>query len=105
MNTPASDSLRTLFDAAMEPAPAERAAWLQAHCPDAALRTRVLALLEADACTSDSLPHDWAGRIVQGLGEDDASASRDKPALPSDGRIGPFHIERVIGEGGFSTVF
>ena len=69
MNTISSDSLRVLFDAVLEIPPGERAAYLQAHCPDAALRTRVLELLEADARTSDSLQRDWVERIAQGLGD------------------------------------
>ena len=104
MNTISSDSLRALFDAVLEIPPGERAAYLQAHCPDAALRTRVLELLEADARTSDSLQRDWVERIAQGLG-DEAPSTIHAPALPPDGRIGPFRIVRVIGQGGFSTVF
>ncbi len=104
MNTSSFASLRALFDAALELPPGERVAYLRTHCPDPALRARVAALLEADARTSDSLHHDWAGRIAQGLGEDESS-THDTPALPPDGCIGPFRILRVIGEGGFSTVF
>ena len=104
MNTISSDSLRALFDAVLEIPPGERAAYLQAHCPDAALRTRVLELLEADARTSDSLQRDWVERIAQGLG-DETPSTIHAPALPPDGRIGPFRIVRVIGQGGFSTVF
>lgn len=101
MSTPSSDLLRTLFDAALDLPPSERAAWLQTHCPDPALRAQVLALLDADAHTGDSLHHDWAGRIAHGL----STAQDEAPLPPPDGRIGPFRTVRVIGEGGFSTVF
>lgn len=103
MNTlPIPDgNIRALFDAVLELAPAERDAYLQAHCPDPAMRAKVLALIEADASTSDLLQHDWARDIAAGLGAAEASG----PILPANGCIGPFRILGVLGEGGFSTVF
>lgn len=104
MNTTSSGSLRALFDAVLEQPPAQQLAYLQANCPDPVLRARVLELLEADVRTSDSLQQDWAERIARGLGEHDPCMDH-RPALPADGRIGPFRIVHAIGEGGFSTVF
>lgn len=104
MSSTPGDSLRSLFDAALERAPADRTGYLQAHCADPELRARVLALLAAHASTVDPLSNDWAGRIAQDLGHD-TTAAGDDDVLPPGGRIGSFRVLRVIGQGGFSTVF
>jgi len=96
---PASMNLRELFEAALALAPAARAAFLDAQCPDPTVRARVESLLRADASADEPVSRSNLDNLAQAIG--DASA----PALPSGSRIGPFEIVRVIGEGGSSTVF
>ncbi|WP_182518417.1 serine/threonine-protein kinase [Dokdonella fugitiva] len=91
-------NLRDLFESAVALAPAERASFLDAHCPDAALRARVEALLRADAADGEPVSPRRLACLAHEIG--------DEPAAPPAGsRIGPFEIVRVIGEGGSSTVF
>src|SRR3954470_15503885 len=98
MNTP-SKNLRDLFESALALAPAARAAFLDAQCPDPAMRARVESLLRADASEDEPVSSANLNHLAQAIGE--ASA----PAPPPGSRIGPFEIVRVIGEGGSSTVF
>jgi tetratricopeptide (TPR) repeat protein/tRNA A-37 threonylcarbamoyl transferase component Bud32 len=92
-------TLRDLFESALALAPAARAAFLDAQCPDPAVRARVESLLRADESEDDPVSSASLDHLVRAIG--DASA----PALPPGSRIGPFEIVRVIGEGGSSTVF
>ena len=92
-------NLRELFESALALAPAERAAFLDAQCADAAMRARVESLLRADASQDEPVSSANFNQLSQAIG--DASA----PAPPPGSRIGPFEIVRVIGEGGSSTVF
>lgn len=98
MSTP-STNLRDLFESALLLAPDERAAFLEAQCPDAAVRARVELLLQADASEHEPVSSERLDLLARAIG--DASA----PTLPPGSRIGPFEIVRVIGEGGSSTVF
>lgn len=101
MNTSTGGSgLRELFEAVLERPPCEREAYLRAHCADAVLRARVAALLHADANIQDPLRTGWADRVAREMGDDS-----ERPRLPPGGRIGPFEIVCLLGEGGFSTVF
>jgi len=95
----AAQSLRELFDAAVEmPAPA-RAGYLDEHCRDPALRARVERMLAADQ-QADALPTGGARATVAAIGDADIAA-----ALPPGSRIGPFELSAVLGEGGSSTVY
>ncbi|HEX6833752.1 MAG TPA: protein kinase, partial [Rudaea sp.] len=97
--TSSPTTLRDLFESALALPADERAAFLDAHCPDAAVRARVESLLRADASQDEPLSSAKLDRLAYAIG--DASA----PAPPPGSRIGPFEIVRVIGEGGSSTVF
>ena len=92
-------NLRELFESALALEPAARAAFLDAQCPDPALRARVESLLRADASEGEPVSSASLDHLAQAIGL--ASA----PAPPPGSRIGPFEIVRVIGEGGSSTVF
>jgi serine/threonine-protein kinase len=95
----AAQSLRELFEAAAEmPAPA-RAAFLDEHCPDAAVRTRIERMLAADI-GGDALFTGGARAAVAAIGDADVAG-----ALPSGSRIGAFELIAVLGEGGSSTVY
>jgi serine/threonine-protein kinase len=100
MNTPSTD-LRELFESALALAPAARAAFLDAQCPDAAMRARVESLLRADSAEDEPVSNASVGDLVRAIGEAPSQAS----VPPPGSRIGPFEIVRVVGEGGSSTVF
>lgn len=94
MNTP-----KDIFLDVIEAPKAQRAGMLDERCAgDEALRRRVLSLLDA---------HDraWAVIVEPTLAMPGAGSARaeDGPA-PGD-RIGAYAVERVLGEGGFGTVY
>ena len=92
-------SIRHLYEAALALPSAEREAWLVRHCVDEALRHRILAMVEATAASGPvARPLD---ELADALVDNDEAAIR----LPSGGRIGPFELVSVLGEGGFSTVY
>lgn len=92
-------SIRDLYEAASELPPAERRAWLFEHCSDESMRARVLAMLEISGT-----PSTGEGLSLEELIE---ALSDEEPlvTLPSGGRIGPFELTGVLGQGGFSTVY
>src|SRR5580765_5957289 len=94
-----SQSLRDLFEAAIELAPAARAAFLDLRCADTSLRAQVERLLLADA---DAAALFSAGARAAALAIGDAELA---DVLPPGSRIGPFELIAVLGEGGSSTVF
>jgi serine/threonine-protein kinase len=98
MNT-RSMNLREMFESVLELAPSARAAFLDTHCPDPAVRAQLESLLRADASEEEPVSSASLNDLANAIG--DASV----PALPPGSRIGPFEIVRVIGEGGSSTVF
>jgi hypothetical protein len=97
MHDDTSPTLRELFDACLDLAPAERAAFLQARGVDAAVRERVERLLNADT-RDDRLFDGGAQAAARAIGESEAR-------LPLGSRVGPFEIVRMLGEGGSATVF
>jgi serine/threonine-protein kinase len=94
-----SQSLRNLFEAAIELEPAARAAFLDLRCTDTSLRARVERLLLADA---DAAALFSGGARAAAVAIGDAELA---DALPPGSRIGPFELIAVLGEGGSSTVF
>ena len=93
-----STNLRELFETALALAGPERAAFLDAHCADAAGRARIESMLRADESADEPVSSGRLGQLARAIGDEPAS-------LPPGSRIGPFEIVRVIGEGGSSTVF
>ena len=92
-------SIRDLYEAVLALPPAERESWLLRHCADEGLRRRVLAMVEAPAASAPlARPLD---ELADALGDNGEAAA----TLPSGGRIGPFELVGVLGQGGFSTVY
>jgi serine/threonine-protein kinase len=84
-----------LLDAALDLAPSARAAYLDAHCPDADLRREVEALLALDAADAAS-----GAALDRAL---DAGAVAFADARPD--RLGAYRLGAVLGRGGMGTVY
>jgi tetratricopeptide (TPR) repeat protein len=97
-------ALRELFDAALALPPGERAAFLDAQCPDPQARARLerllVAAVDADTDGGDVLPTQPAERLAAAIG--DIEVGHDW----TPGRtIGPYLLVEILGEGGSATVF
>ena len=95
-----SASIRELFDAAVALEPAARAAFLEVHCADPAVRARVEALIAADADAAEPFEAGSLDRLDKAIGNPGPAES-----IPLGSRIGNFQLVEVLGEGGSSTVF
>ena len=93
------DSLRALFEGALERPPADRSAFIRAHTDDEAVRREVESLLAA---------HEQAGGFLMeaalGPGRGD-SAPVNEPRLAAGRRLGAFEIVGVVGSGGMGEVY
>ena len=90
---------RELFEQALVLASTRRAAWLDAHCTDPAVRKSVERMLAADLGGESSLLAQPVDELFDRLGETD----HDLPI--SGSHIGPFTLLDKLGEGGSSIVF
>ncbi|HEY0461445.1 MAG TPA: serine/threonine-protein kinase [Pyrinomonadaceae bacterium] len=91
------EKIKEIFSAAVELAPARRAAFLDANCTDAQLRREVESLLEARDEADDFLNDLSAVRVVQD------SYERGNRFIGQ--KIDKYRIEREIGRGGMGVVF
>lgn len=93
----------SLFHAARALLPEERAAFLDAHCPDAALRQEIEQLLAAEQVAGHFLQSPPTGPEEAGTLPPRAGAAR---IVESPGtRIGPYKLLQLIGEGGMGSVW
>ncbi len=86
--------VRGLFEAALEAAPADLAAWLEAHEPDDTVRAEVRSLLRH---------HDAAGTFLDAPAALDP-ADEDETFAPGT-LLGPYTIVRELGRGGMGRVY
>jgi serine/threonine protein kinase len=88
-----------LFDEALDVPAAERDRWLEQRCAgDGALRSRIEALLRADAAAERFLEVD--GRRLADLPE------KPREAEPATARtVGPYRLVRELGRGGIGVVY
>lgn len=87
-----------LFDEVADLSEAERHSYLKKHCPDQAVRDRVLAMLAVDTQTEGLLDLPAAEKFAPLAG--DAGAEESLPQ-----RIGPYRISRLLGRGGMAIVY
>src|SRR4051812_12631733 len=99
--TDPTPTLRELFETALALAPAERAVFLNAHCPDPARRAAVERLIAADDGGGARLLDRSFDELLEHVG----APERDAAPPPPGARVGPFTLLEKLGEGGSSIVY
>jgi tetratricopeptide (TPR) repeat protein/serine/threonine protein kinase len=106
--TAPSRSLKELFLAALEVAPADRAAWLERECAgDAALREHLGLMLAAHDAPQSLLDRPaGAAPLAGGAPPEGLGPTIDEPLAEAPGTvIGPYKLVEPIGEGGMGAVW
>src|ERR1700685_1421380 len=104
MREPRMDSVRweqiqSLFHDAVDLPEGEKAAFLEAACPDdAALMAEARAMIEEEVRSQSLLDGDLSGVAAQVLGDAPQVSARSK-------EFGPYVIRTVLGEGGMGVVY
>jgi eukaryotic-like serine/threonine-protein kinase len=96
------NSLKRWFEDALAQPTQLRAEWLAQRCEDSAMRARVHALLDANAeedwAALNTPVDEWARRI-------DGEAELPDADRLIGVQVGPFILQRLIGQGGMAAVF
>ncbi len=93
--------VKTLFGAALDLSPEERASFLDTACGnDSVLRQELEALLAAHADVGSFLEHPIMPR-----GDDFFADGKSSESVPPDTLIGPYQLLELIGEGGMGQVW
>lgn len=92
-------TIQPLLDAALEIAPARRAAWLAERCGEAELRAAVERLAAAYADAQRVLPSGAPDAV------DALVRFAEAQAAPAGGRIGPYRVMEEAGRGGMGVVY
>ena len=94
-------SMRSWFDALLDQPAARRRAWVEANCPDADMRQRLLELLAAHESTTPQLLDLPVAALVESVVADEAPP----PEFAIGARIGAFRLLAPLGSGGMASVF
>lgn len=96
------EQVRHWFEEAVDLPAASRAAFLDQHCADPAVRAEVLSLLDYDGD-----PPEAAGRLAPEQVVKDAVGAvlGPNPHILPARRVGPFEIGRLLGSGGMGLVY
>src|SRR6185312_5908831 len=99
--TDPTPTLRELFETALALAPAERTAFLDAHCRDPEQRDAVMRLIDADEAEALGLLDRSFDELLEHVG----NPERDAAPPPPGACVGPFTLLDKLGEGGSSIVY
>lgn len=94
-------STRSWFDAVLDQPAAQRQAWIDAHCPDPAVRERLRELLAVHDQTAPLLLDLPVAALVDSMAGGEAPA----PEVAIGTRIGAFRLIAPLGRGGMATVY
>ena len=93
------NQIERLFNQAHEIPAEERGRWLDANAEDAAIRAEVESLL-ANSTGEEGIPG-----VERAIGGAAVRAVRVADGTTAGGRVGPFRLVRLLGQGGMGSVF
>ena len=94
-------SMRSWFDEALDQPAAQRQGWIEAHCPDPAIRERLRELLAVHEQTAPLLLDMPVAALVDSVSAGETPA----PEIAIGTRIGAFRLVAPLGRGGMAAVY